>query len=349
MKIAVYTIAKDEAKHVARWAQSCADADFRYILDTGSSDDTVALARAEGVSVGHTVVAPWRFDAARNQALAALPDDIDLCIALDMDEVLVPGWREHLEVLPADVTRPRYRYTWSWERPGKRGLEYAGDKIHARHGYVWRHPVHEVLTPMQEYMEVQGWCEVEIHHHPDHAKPRSQYLPLLRQAVEEDPTDDRNAHYYARELFFAGEMSAAYREFCRHLGLPTAVWGAERSQSCRYLWKITGNPGWLEHAIAEAPHRREPLMDAAVAAYEQGKWSECLTLCKAALGIKVKPLEYLTEAEAYGPLLDDLAAIACYRLGYHHEALYHGMQALRLDPYDQRLVDNLRYYEEAAA
>ena len=41
MKIAVYTIALNEAAHVERWATSAADADYRIVADTGSTDDTV--------------------------------------------------------------------------------------------------------------------------------------------------------------------------------------------------------------------------------------------------------------------------------------------------------------------
>ena len=349
-KIAVYSIAKNEEKHVARWAASAADADFIYLLDTGSDDDTVTIARDLGVHVGQTMIQPWRFDHARNQALSALPDDIDLCIALDLDEVLVEGWRSKLDQLileQPEVTRPRYLYTWSWDAPGKAGLQYAGDKIHARQGYRWRHPVHEVITPMGE--ERQAWCGLEIHHHPDSGKSRGHYLGLLRLAVEEDPDDDRNAHYFARELFFAGELEESRQEFERHLSLPRAVWGAERSQSCRYLWRITGDPAWLEQAIAEAPDRREPLIDAATAAYEQGRWQECLTLAKAALRITDKQMAYLTEGEAWGERPYDLAAIACFRLDLPREALHYGMQALRLNPYDPRLVDNVRHYQEAAA
>lgn len=147
MRIAVYTIAKNEEQFVQRWADSARDADYILILDTGSTDGTVAVAEAAGVTVKVEEFKPWRFDHARNAALELLPDDIDYCIALDMDEVLQPGWREHLEVADANGwTRPRYQYTWSWQRPGVPGLVYGGDKIHARHGYRWKHPVHEVLT-----------------------------------------------------------------------------------------------------------------------------------------------------------------------------------------------------------
>jgi len=35
-------------------------------------------------------------------------------------------------------------------------------------------------------------------------------------------------------------------------------------------------------------------------------------------------------------------------LGLYREAKYHGMEALKLSPYEDRLVNNLRRYEEAA-
>jgi len=44
MRIAVYTIAKNEEQFVQRWAESTADADHRLILDTGSTDNTLHLA-----------------------------------------------------------------------------------------------------------------------------------------------------------------------------------------------------------------------------------------------------------------------------------------------------------------
>jgi Flp pilus assembly protein TadD len=59
-------------------------------------------------------------------------------------------------------------------------------------------------------------------------------------------------------------------------------------------------------------------------------------------------MSYLTESAAYGALPHDLAAISAFHLGYFQEARKHGMDALRLDPYDQRLVGNMAWYEEAA-
>jgi glycosyltransferase involved in cell wall biosynthesis len=96
MKVAVYTIALNEEQFVEPWYESAKEADYLLIADTGSTDNTVAWARERGINVITVLIKPWRFDMARNASLAALPADIDYCIALDMDEVLLPGWRQEL-------------------------------------------------------------------------------------------------------------------------------------------------------------------------------------------------------------------------------------------------------------
>jgi Tfp pilus assembly protein PilF len=342
MKIAVYTIAKNEEQFVQRWADSCKDADYRLILDTGSTDNTCQIAWDTDVTVEVETFDPWRFDHARNVALACLPDDIDLCISLDMDEVLQPGWREALEQLPPGVTRPRYKYVWSWNPDGTEGLTYGGDKIHARHGYTWKHPVHEVLKP--DGIETQQWCDLQIHHHPDHSKSRSQYLPLLKLAVEEDPRDDRNQFYLAREYFFHGETGLAQYHFSEHLKL--SQWHPERAASYRYLAKM--RPDSAEHhlykAIAEDPSRRESWVALASVYYDKKDWVACRQACAMALRITEKPMDYLCEADAWGWLPHDLMAISCHHLGDTDEAFFHGSEALALNPKDARLQANLTWY-----
>jgi tetratricopeptide (TPR) repeat protein len=345
MKIAVYTIALNEAKYVESWYNSARDADVLLIADTGSSDDTIKLARGLGIEVHDISIKPWRFDDARNASLALLPGDVDLCIALDMDEVLVEGWREELEKIDPQVTRPRYKYTWSWV-DGKPGLQYGGDKIHARHGYRWKHPVHEVITA-DRIQEVQDWVGLEIHHHPDDTKSRGQYMPLLAQSVIEDPTDDRNAYYYARELFYHGRYEEAAAEFKRHLSLPKAVWPPERAASMRYLAKCEPDNAYdyLTSAVKESWGRREALVELSQHYYSKQDWRMCLGTILHALDIKEKPLDYLCEEFAWGALPWDLAAISSYYVGNKKEALKYGKEALKLDPTNERLNQNLTWYK----
>jgi tetratricopeptide (TPR) repeat protein len=347
MKIAVYTIALNEEQFVKSWYDSAKNADYLLIADTGSTDETKLLAQSLGIHVVDISIKPWRFDDARNASLACLPNDIDYCIALDMDEVLIEGWRELLEAVPTQTTRPRYKYTWNWNEDGTPGLQYGGDKIHSRHGYRWKHPVHEVMVT-DRIAEVQHWIDLEIHHHADSTKPRSQYMPLLAQSVKEDPLDDRNAFYYARELYFYNEYQKSIEEFKRHLSLPKAVWKPERAASMRYIAKMsTGDEKeeWLKKAVREAPDRREAYVDLAEFYYKLESWDACLDVIENALDIVEKPLEYLCEEYAWGYAPYDYAAIASYNLGNTAEALEYGMKAVELNPTDERLQRNLMFYK----
>ena len=341
MKIAVYTIALNEEQFVESWHRSAKDADYLLIADTGSTDSTVEKARALGINVASITVKPWRFDDARNASLALVPADIDICISLDMDEVLLPGWRGSLESIPKGTTRPRYKYVWSWNPDGSEGLVYGGDKIHARKGYRWVHPVHEVLMPTDQ--EVQYWTDLEINHHADQTKSRGQYLPLLEKAISERPNDDRNTYYYARELFFYGKNEEAQREFKRHLALPTATWRPERAASMRYLAKIEKHETetWLLRAAAEAPEFREPWVELAFYYYEKMQWDNCLSSARRALTIKEKPLVYLNDAAAWGSLPHDLASISAWNIGQGKMAIDHARDALRIEPNNERLQANL--------
>ena len=346
MKVAVYSISKNEEQFVNKWINSASDADMILLADTGSDDATIVRAMDAGISVQSISVKPWRFDVARNEALSFIPEDYDYCIALDLDEVLLPGWRKELEKMHSlGITRPRYKYVWSWNEDGSEGLVYGGDKIHARNEYSWKHPVHEVLVCSG--IESQDWCGLEIHHYPDSSKSRGQYLDLLALSVVEDPDDDRNAFYYARELFFNGEYDKAMVEFKRHLSLERAVWKPERARSMRYLAELEDTEGWLFKAVSEAPERREGWVDLAKYYYNLCAWEGCLWASQRALEITDKPLEYLCEEFAWSAAPYDYAAISAYNLGLFDKALEYGELALGLSPNDNRLLSNMEYYKEA--
>ena len=347
MKIGVYTIALNEEQFVKAWYESAKEADYLLIADTGSTDNTVKLARKLGINVVSISVSPWRFDNARNASLACLPADLDYCIALDMDEVLIEGWRSELERLfKSGVTRPRYKYTWSWQADGTPGLQYGGDKIHTRKGYRWKHPVHEVIVA-DRFTEIQGWCDLEIHHHPDQNKSRGQYLPLLKVAVDEDPLDDRNTFYYARELYFSGDYLEAAQYFRKHLSLQRAVWKPERAASMRYLAKCEEENAqkWLLAATFEDPDRREAWVELATLEYKNKNWESCYDAASRAVEIKEKPLDYLCEEFAWGALPWDLLAISAYNLGLTDEAIIYTNTALEFDPDNERLASNLDFYK----
>lgn len=344
MKIAVYAISKNEEQFVKRWYESAVEADVLFIADTGSTDNTVAVAKKLGISVASITVSPWRFDDARNTSLALLPADLDWVVALDMDEVLLPGWREAIENAPEQATRLRYPYTWNWNEDGSPGLQYGGDKIHRRHGYRWKHPVHEVAVKY-DGPEVQAWVPLEIHHHADNSKPRSQYLPLLELSVQEDPNDERNLFYLGREYFSYGRYQDATAMLLRYLSVGS--WDAERCQAYRLLAKANPDDAvrFYDLATKESP-RREAYVDLAKHYHDQQDWSGCYSAATRALQITDKPLDYLCESFAWGSAAEDYAAVSAYRLGLFELAYEYGEQAVAKEPGNERLQTNLKYYKE---
>jgi hypothetical protein len=292
---------RDEpVEFIERWAKSSVDADLQVLVDTGSPPDRIECARDLGVTVHQIAVRPWRFDVARNAALALIPEDIDLVVKVDVDEMLVGDWRDVIENAP-HAMRYSYTYVWNFDAEGRADVQFMADHTISRFGWQWRHPVHEAL-----YWTGDGPAPPTtplpfvIAHLADPDKPRSQYLPLLAQAVAEDPADDRMAHYYARELFFRGDWVAARQEFVRHLSLPSAVWEAERAQSYRYLAKMDDYPErWLLKAAAEAPGRREPWVDLAEHWLEREQPGLAAGYAARALMISGRGADYMSEGRAW--------------------------------------------------
>lgn len=366
MKVAVVSIMKNEEKFVRRWAESCRDADYRYLLDTGSTDDSVAVAQACGVTVLHAKIDPWHFGRARNTLLDQLPDDIDWIINLDVDEVFGEGWRRALQVVPNDgsVNRPRYLYTWNWESKvtrngivdveatiaeGKPGLQYQGDKITRRFSHRWVNAVHEVNVTQEGYAESQAPCDVRIYHFADDTKSRGQYLPLLLLDLEENPENDRNTYYAARELMYHGRTEESVALFKRHLTMESSKWAPERGYSMRYIAKQVPHERewWLLRACAEYPWGREPWHDLAQHYHDTHNWMGCFWAAWRCLQVTDRGQLYLTEAQPWGWSPHDLMALAAYRLGFYDIATEQGMYALRHAPQDRRLVDNVFFYRNA--
>jgi hypothetical protein len=351
LKIVVYAISKNEALHVARFCEAARDADLIFVADTGSTDNTVSLLESEGARVAHICIKPWRFDDARNAALAMLPEDFDVCVSLDLDEVLQPGWREEIErAWVPGTTRLRYGFDWG------AGIVFQYEKIHARHGYRWHHPCHEY--PVPDRIE-EVWANTDkllVIHKPDASKSRGQYLDLLRISIEEDPQCPRNAFYYGRELSFAGRWAESIAQCERYLALPRATWPNERAYAMRTMGRCYQELGNFEAALkvlrlatSEAPGTREPWYELALASYRTERWTECLGAALTCLTIKHRELVYTVDPQVWGAPPHDLASIAAFRLGIYELAVEHAKAAVALAPDDLRLRQNLAFCEEKAA
>ena len=348
LKICVYAICNGEVDFVPRFMEGAKDADLILVCDTGSTDGAGDKLRELGATVYDISVKPWRFDDARNVALGLIPTDIDVCMSLDIDEVLQPGWREEITRVWKKGSTNRLKYKFDWGA----GIAFYYDKCHARHGFRWRNMCHEAVYADPRTTEV--WAQTEqllVIHMPDNSKSRGQYMSLLEYDVKENPWNARNAFYHARELGFHRRWAESIAAVDRYLALPEANWINERCYALRVKGRALDELGDGENALKafrlasiEAPNTREPWVDLAESCYKKSLWDECYLSAVRALRITNREDVYTVDPECWGFKPYDLAAIAAWNMGMKEKAVEYGRLAKDMDPANERLGVNLLWY-----
>lgn len=355
-KVCVYAICKNEAKFVDSWVDSMNEADLIVVTDTGSTDGTVERLRERGVIVFQEIIKPWRFDVARNISLSHVPEDTDICVCTDLDEVFQKGWRTRLESKwGKGVTMANYLYNWSHRQDGAPDVQINYFKVHSRFDYVWQYPIHECLRFVGKGAERKVFVDgMVLDHYPDPEKSRGSYLELLETAVKETPADDRMMYYLGREYMYKSMWHKCIETLKKHLSLESATWREERCASMRWIarsYHELGNRSeslrWYYLAIAEFPHIRDPYIECAQKAYHWKEWHIVYFMVGNALNIKQKCMTYTNMGYSWDHTPYDLGAISCYHLGLLEKSLEYAKLAVSITPDDERLQNNLKIIESA--
>lgn len=348
LKICVYAICNGERNFIPRFIESAKPADHIIICDTGSTDGAGELAKELGATVYNISVKPWRFDVARNTAISLIPSDVDVCISLDIDEILQPGWREEIERVWIKGETNRLRYMFDWGA----GIPFFYEKVHARHGFLWKNIIHEVVAadPRTE----EKWAVTNFLlaiHRPDNSKPRGQYMPMLEADVKENPYNPRNSFYFARELTFHHRWEECIKEVDRYLKLPN-TWGTERMYALRIQGQAYSELKLFDNAlesykksVKEHATSREPWIDLATHYLMKGDWQKCYESAVRAISITDRAHTYTVDPSVWGGKAWDLAAISAWNLGLYEEAYRYGKEAAQIEPHVDRYVKNLEYYK----
>jgi glycosyltransferase involved in cell wall biosynthesis len=342
MRIAVYAIALNEAKHVNRWVEATKDADYRLVADTGSTDGTAEMLRKHGVTVYDISVKPWRFDVARNVALSLLPQDIDVCVILDMDEVPEDGFFDKIR----QQWKPEANRGWLLCDTGN---TWAADRLHSRNGWVWKYPCHEILVASMDTPVVYCVTDALITHQPDNTKSRGQYLSMLEAGHREMPHDHRMIVYLCREYFFKSMWQQLIDTGLKLLNVPGG-WYVERAQTWRGIGQSyieLGNKDeglkWLLKGVEEAPNDLEAWFPLAHYYYQNGMWQECFDAANKVTELPEAVDRHYISDESMPWRMYDLLGVACWNLGKKGSAKKYSRMAMELNPEDQRLKDNYNF------
>ena len=319
MKIAIYTICKNEEKFIKQWVSSAKEADHVVVTDTGSTDNSTKLLQDAGVTIYQEKIIPWHFGKARNIALSHVPKDVDCCLSLDMDETLNEGWRNIIEELWQNgVNLIKPSLYWNKEKT----VVAHPARIHARHGFEWQGIVHETLRPLIPVKEAIT-DKIVITHNGQ----KKSYLPLIQQALKENPNDLSMRVNLAEELYNLKRYDEAYNEFLKYLQLTELIPVSkelmeQRAIICQRLAKLSIDmelPAmaiihWLLRAVAECPTRREAWVYLAEGWMSVGDWANAYAAANKALSITDKSSEFVIEEECWGDYPKFLAVEASKKL-----------------------------------
>ena len=209
-------IVKNEAAALSRCLASVRDvADEIVVVDTGSTDETVAIARSHGATVGHHDFTDVDFAAARNRALELAHGDFAL--VLDADEALHPASTEAVRRLAGGPADTGYVVTRRNHHPGATapaGTDHAVRLFPLRPQYRYRHRVHETVD--DAILDAGGRLrrsDVVLDHFLP-AVPRQReksrfYLGLLRRDLAHAPDDVDRLTFLAAEHHKLGDFAAA--------------------------------------------------------------------------------------------------------------------------------------------
>jgi tetratricopeptide (TPR) repeat protein len=192
------------------------------VVDTGSTDESVEIARRHGALVYEH---PWTgdFAEARNEALERTA--CEWILYIDADERLDSVERTDVERLLADPPEVAFRILL---RPESGSTPY-------REYRIWRHDprirfegvIHEKVVPAIHRVAEQdgrsiGVADLLLTHvgyEGDQTHKHHRNLPLLRRQLEVEPDNLFNLHHLARVLEGLGEYAEAEQVLARAVAL----------------------------------------------------------------------------------------------------------------------------------
>jgi glycosyltransferase involved in cell wall biosynthesis len=313
-RYAVYGIYKNEEKFIERFLASVREADEIVLCDTGTTDRTNEIIAdfqqrnpEVNLSTYSISVQPWRFDDAYNAALALVGGDIDLCINMGMDEMLMENWRSVLDVR-WDIRYTRYYHKFQTDWGNGSVSRHNHDRPHVRCGYIWRLPVHEIL----EYSGEERTCwnhDFWIYHAPDTKKARSSYMSLMEISAKERPDVWKTWGFLAGEYMAARRYDDALAAVDKAMALPPSDKGHLNKLKFfiyRALKKTELALLHIDSAIAMMPGRREPYVEKARYLSSLGRHGEAYFAMRQAARQTREVIDYHHNAGCWGECFDKL-------------------------------------------
>jgi len=378
MNFSVCLIARNEEKTIPRLAASLREFEEKggeiLLLDTGSTDKTVAVAKELGLVV-HEVGDMFRqnIGAMANQINKAFNEDVgeivkredsvfnysaarnyvaslasnDMIAMPDCDEVYTKLDLEAVQrAISEGAEQLEYNFVFCHDEFGNEAIKFAHCKFYNRKKLQWVGIIHEVLQGNAKRVFLEENI-IKLEHFQNKETNRSSYLTGLALDCFLNPENDRNSHYFGRELLYTGRYKSAMKELKRHLTI--GKWAPERSQSMIFIGDCYLNVGddhaaleWWNKAFSEDSSRREPFARLAWYFYEKGDRQRTIAFCEAMLTIPWNAF-YANNQYYYTAFPHELLYWAYWGMD-NEKSKYHFDRALFYQPQNPKYLADKRFY-----
>lgn len=289
MLLSVTLIVKNEAAVLGRClATICEVADEIIIVDTGSTDDTKAVARRYTDSIYDFT---WCDDFAAARQFAFDRAHGDWMMWLDADDVVAHADRlvPLLNAAPIETGGFQFRYIYALDERGNPISDMWRERCVRNDGtFHWVAPVHEVLVSSIP-RTLQRETEVFVIHAPDPVRAaakqgRNLHILQAAYAASGDAFDPRLLFYLGREYSDNGDYSRAIATLEQYLGV--SGWEDERyiaQTQIAHLHRILEHyEAAIDadlHALKIHPHWPEAYFGLAETYYYLKEWSKVVHWC----------------------------------------------------------------------
>jgi len=216
-------IVKNEEEVLARCLKSLGNfPDQLVIVDTGSIDRTIEIAKEFGAEIHHF---EWIRDFAKARNYSFSKATCDYVFWLDGDDEIAPEELEKLMTLKSNLTKDMYLmvYDYFQDADGNPKCDLWRERLVKRElGLKWRYPIHECIPMDQRPLETEQ-VPIRITHkrtEAGFASDLSRNIDILENAVRGDYADDPRVRYYlAKEIHDNRDFERASREYTKFLNM----------------------------------------------------------------------------------------------------------------------------------
>ena len=222
MTIAVAMIVKNEEALLERCLNSVKDADNIYILDTGSVDQTIEIAKKYTNNVFIHYVWSDDFSEAQNEIKSFVKED--WILSIDADEFC----HDFSEVRKAiELGKDMIRVGMIAE--GGHRLEFGFGRLFRNSPDIyWCQRIHKHLSIGGEGENV-GNVKITFGWSPAHANDPDRALRILERVVAAESEPGRNLYYLGREYWYKQRYKEAVDTLWRYVVISS--WDAEKAES----------------------------------------------------------------------------------------------------------------------